>query len=133
MGASVGRSEKGWEISVTSINLNPDVSELFGHRDSLMVHQMHRDAVHSVPKGFSNLGSSPRCEVQGLYLPERVLSLQAHPEFDAFVMGSLLDKRHADGIFDDETYTDGMGRSQVEHDGPVVSETILRFLLERKE
>lgn len=132
MGASVGRSEKGWEVSVDSVNLNPEGSELFSHRDTLMLHQMHRDVVRSIPQGFSNIGYSPRCEVQGLYLPGRVLSLQAHPEFDAFVMRSLLEKRHADGVFDDEMHSDGMRRAGSGHDGLVVSKAILKLFLESK-
>ena len=92
---------------------------------------MHRDVVLSVPEGFQNLGTSPRCDVQGLYLPDRAFSLQAHPEFDDTIMQNLLTKRHGDGIFSDELYEDASTRALLEHDGVLVSTTILRHFLHR--
>jgi GMP synthase-like glutamine amidotransferase len=84
---------------------------------------MHRDVVFTVPTGFQNLGTSPRCDVQGLYLPGRAISVQAHPEFD-----DILKKRHGDGIFSDDMYEDGDLRRKLEHDGKVVAEVILKLL-----
>jgi GMP synthase-like glutamine amidotransferase len=89
---------------------------------------MHRDVAFAVPSGFQNLGTSPRCDVQGLYLPGRALSVQAHPEFDDFIMDHILKKRHGDGIFSDDMYEDGDLRRKLEHDGMVVAEAILRLL-----
>lgn len=39
----------------------------------------------ALPAPWLNVGSSPKCPVQGLYHPGRVLSLQGHFEFDAFI------------------------------------------------
>lgn len=89
---------------------------------------MHRDVVHAVPGAFRKLGSSPRCNVQNLYLPGRVLAVQAHPEFDKFIMEKLLNKRHDDGIFDKAMYSDGMRRTTAAHDGILVASVMLKFL-----
>ena len=92
---------------------------------------MHRDAVLEVPEGLLSLGSSPRCSIQGLYKPGRVLSFQAHPEFDDFIMTKILQSRHEQGIFDDTMFRDGMGRAEDSHDGDLVSSAICRFFLGR--
>lgn len=90
---------------------------------------MHQDIVAELPKGAINLGSSPVCEQQGFYIPHRVLTLQAHPEFSEFIMDNLLNIRHAQGIFTDEVFGSGMERKAITHDGPLVSKVIWKFLL----
>lgn len=66
-------------------------------------------------------------------MPGRAISLQAHPEFDEFIMQSILKRRHADGIFQDEMYEDGNMRAKLEHDGVLVGSTILKFFLGRDD
>jgi CRISPR/Cas system CMR-associated protein Cmr3 (group 5 of RAMP superfamily) len=92
---------------------------------------MHRDIVVSVPKDAVNLGYSPICEVQGLYIPGRVFSVQAHPEFSGFIMTSILEARRAQAIFNDDVYQSGLSRADNDHDGVLVSMVIWRFLLNR--
>ncbi|KAF9883923.1 hypothetical protein FE257_002666 [Aspergillus nanangensis] len=118
LGARVGRSTAGWEVAVESVSLHNAGKELFG-KDTLYIHQMHRDITYEVPNGCVNLGSSPRCEVQGLYLPKRILTVQGHPEYNEFVVSKLLEVRHAQGIFDDALFSDGMSRVGKNHDGTV--------------
>lgn len=90
---------------------------------------MHRDAVLSVPEGTVNLGSSPVCEIQGLYQPGRIFSLQSHPEFDETIMTELLESRHELKIIDDRMYEDAMGRVKRPHGGAAIAEKIWEFLL----
>ncbi|OQE46536.1 hypothetical protein PENCOP_c001G08450 [Penicillium coprophilum] len=98
LGAQVGRNKAGWEVSVEKIALTESIQ------------QMHRDIVFDAPVGCTNLATSPKCEVQGLYLPKQVLSVQGHPEYNAGIMSCLLEARHDNGIFDDELYKNGLSR-----------------------
>lgn len=93
---------------------------------------MHRDAVLEVPKNTINLGSSPACEIQGLYQPGRIFSLQSHPEFDEAIMTELLESRHELGILDDRLYEDAVGRVKRPHGGVAIAEKIWDFLVESK-
>ncbi|OCL10547.1 class I glutamine amidotransferase-like protein [Glonium stellatum] len=129
MGVKVARSDAGWEISVTPMELTAKGKELF-KQDSLSLHQMHRDIVYEHPKGVEELGSSPRCSVQGMYAKGRLITVQGHPEFTEQIVAELLEARHTQGIFNDELYEDGMARVGKHHDGVVVSSAFLRFLLE---
>ena len=88
---------------------------------------MHKDEVAEVPAGLTCLGSSPRCPVQGLYKRGSVFSLQAHPEFDEFIMSEIMAARHAQSIFDDALYADGMARAPRPHNGVAVAVKIWDF------
>ncbi|KAF4503226.1 anthranilate synthase component II [Fusarium agapanthi] len=128
LGAKVAVSPGGWEVCVDRINLNKTGQKLLGV-SSLGLHQMHRDAVLEVPEGLVSLGSSSRCEVQGLYKPGRIISFQAHPEFDDFVMQEIMEARYAQQIFSEEMYEEGITRARAHHDGLLVAAKIWEFLL----
>ncbi|KAF7715444.1 GMP synthase (glutamine-hydrolyzing) [Penicillium ucsense] len=129
LGARVGRGDHGWEISVDEINLTETGQRIFG-KDKLYLQQMHRDVVHEVPKGCVNLGSSPRCAIQGLYMPKRIWSVQAHPEFTEFIISQVLKARHQSGVFNDELFQDGFSRAGKAHDGEFLAAEIVKFIAE---
>ena len=91
---------------------------------------MHRDMVFFYPQGVEELGSSPACKVQGMYSPKRLLTVQGHPEFNQEIMEEILDTRHALGVFNDEQLEAGKKRAMMPHDGLIVSQAFVRFLLE---
>lgn len=91
---------------------------------------MHRDIVIEVPKECVNLGSSVLCEVQGLYQPQRLLTVQGHPEYDEFVETKLIEMRTAAGVFDPELSRDGLARVGKAHDGVVVGKAICQLILQ---
>jgi GMP synthase-like glutamine amidotransferase len=143
----VDRSDRGWEVSVTDVDLTEKGRELFGvqrlvreyylHRSRIWaltrqqaIHQMHRDIVYVYPQSVIPLGHSPRCEVQGMYQKGRLITVQGHPEFDGDVVQELLENRHNQGIFDDAMFKDGISRVRKHHDGVAVAAAFIRFLLE---
>lgn len=83
---NVGRSKQGWEGGITKITTsqafhtfaNEILSGSFPKSFSLVEH--HQDAVYSVPEGVENVGSSDKCEIQGLF-SKWILTFQGHPEF----------------------------------------------------
>ncbi|KAF2164884.1 hypothetical protein M409DRAFT_36992, partial [Zasmidium cellare ATCC 36951] len=103
LGAEVGRSDVGWEVSVVDVNLTPKGQEILGlEGNTLAVHQMHRDIVAAVPAGVELLGSSERCQVQGMYQEGRLVTVQGHPEFSEGIVAELLGSRFERGIFGEE-------------------------------
>ena len=91
---------------------------------------MHRDVVFDMPIGVQNLATSSKCEIQGLYKSGKIFSVQGHPEFDAFVISEIIELRFKQGIFDEKTMADGLGRATVSHNGGEVAATIIRFLID---
>ena len=91
---------------------------------------MHRDVVQYYPEGVEELGYSPACKVQGMYVPRKLLTVQGHPEFNQEIMEEILSTRHKTGIFNDEAYEKHMKKVALQHDGLIVSQAFWRFLRE---
>ncbi|KAF6825404.1 gmp synthase [Colletotrichum plurivorum] len=87
-GGRVVKNPKGWEIGVHQVDLTPEFSSHFPEslRDGKLSYQfLHQDVASiggPLPPGWVQLGKSDLCDVQGLFLPGRVLTFQGHPEFD---------------------------------------------------
>ena len=90
---------------------------------------MHQDIVATLPEGAVNLGSNAKCEFQGMYIPKRVIAVQAHPEFSQQIIEGVLKARRG-RVITDELYHSGMSRAATPHDGLLVSKVFWRFLLE---
>ncbi|EME39851.1 hypothetical protein DOTSEDRAFT_65774 [Dothistroma septosporum NZE10] len=127
LGATVRRSDS-YEISATKISLTRAGRGLFEDKQYLVLHQMHRDVVESVPAGCVSIGSTPRCQIHGLYQPHRILTLQGHPEFDQFMVERAAAARAEQGILSDDVAVDGIARAGLPHDGDVVARVMYRFL-----
>ena len=90
---------------------------------------MHHDVLLSQPEGTEALGSSPACEVQGMFRAGKLLMLQAHPEFDGKTVRDLL-AASADLGFEDRTLLEeAMRNSYLPHDGELVAERVVKFTL----
>lgn len=90
---------------------------------------MHRDIIFSYPPGVEKLGASPRCLTQGMYARNRLISVQGHPEFHEGIVSRLVKMRNEQGIFEDEQARDALRRVGEGHDGVVIAQAFLRFLL----
>lgn len=91
---------------------------------------MHKDIVFDYPPGVEKLGASPRCLTQGMYAKARLISVQGHPEFHEGIVSRLVKMRHEQGIFEDEQARDALSRVGDKHDGVIIAQAFLRFLLE---
>ncbi|KAG5993928.1 hypothetical protein E4U52_001586 [Claviceps spartinae] len=127
LGAGVEKSDKGWEVAVTEVELNDAGKEFFG-KEKLRLHQMHRDIVNEFPKDAIPLGSNAFCQVQAMYKPGQYFSVQGHPEFTEDIISEILVNRHRAGIFDDAVYDVGIATAPNPHDGVVVGRAILKFI-----
>lgn len=94
------------------------------------IFQMHRDIVYYYPEGVEELGLSGKCKVQGMYIPNRVITVQGHPEFTEEIVAELLENRHRQNIFDDEIYEEAKARVGKPHDGVLVAQGFLKFLMD---
>lgn len=131
LGAKVAKSEGGaWEVSVCRVIQTDKGKELFGGKDALSIFQMHKDLVYYYPQGVEELGSSGPCKVQGMYIPKKVITVQGHPEFTEEIVAELLEKRREQKIFGDEIYREAMARVGKPHDGVLVAQAFLKFLVE---
>ena len=92
---------------------------------------MHRDIVYDCPKGVELIGHSPRCEVQGMYAKNRLITIQGHPEFTKEIVSSIIDARES--ILGPDVVADGRARAGREHEGlGVLGRAVWRVLLARR-
>ena len=94
------------------------------------IHQMHKDIVYEYPPDVDHLGLSGTCQVQGMYRPAKLITVQGHPEFNEKIMRELLLARHKQGIFNDDIFNNAERRAGDEHDGVVVAQAFLKMLRE---
>ncbi|POR36983.1 Putative glutamine amidotransferase-like protein [Tolypocladium paradoxum] len=127
LGARVAKSDKGWELAVTEVDLTEAGKAVF-QLDKMRIHQMHRDVVADLPPDAVPLGSNAFCPVQGMYVPGRYMTVQGHPEFTGDIVSEILFNRHTVGIFTDDVYEDGMRRAGVAHDGVAIGKAFLQFM-----
>jgi hypothetical protein len=66
-----------------------------------------------------------------MYSPKRLMTVQGHPEFNEQIMTEIVNTRHATGIFDEEAYQTHFKKVALPHDGLLVSQGFLKFLLEK--
>lgn len=85
LGGRVERATSGWGAGVRPVALADGTV--------LRLHFMHQDQVVAVPPGAEVLGSAEHCRIAVLAMGERMLGLQAHPEFtDAYSAALLVDR-----------------------------------------
>ena len=94
------------------------------------IQQMHQDIVFSVPPNVISLGSSPRCEVQGMYAARRFITVQGHPEYNEAIVKEIVNIRTRAGVFKAEFAQDALDRAGKDHDGLGIATVFLKFLLE---
>ena len=94
---------------------------------------MHKDIVYAYPESVEALGSSPKCDVQGMYSKGRLITVQGHPEFNQEIVTELLETRHEQKIFkDDKIFEDAMSRVGNKQDGPMIAGAFIKFLLDSR-
>ncbi|TID25771.1 GMP synthase [Venturia nashicola] len=129
LGQRVYRGEAGWEVSQVPLRLSEKGKEIF-KVSKMSLYQMHKDIVYGYPSGTEELGETDICLNQGMYIKNKIITVQGHPEFTHDIVEEILKSRHEMGIFTDEMFEDAMRRLPDHDDGVVVAQAVFRFLLE---
>ncbi|KAL5594122.1 hypothetical protein BROUX41_001168 [Berkeleyomyces rouxiae] len=127
LGTPVIGNEKGWEVSVTDVELSDEGKKIF-QLEKMKIFQMHRDIIADVPAGAVCLGHTDTCAVQGFYKPGHCITVQGHPEFTPLLVTEVVEARHKLGIFDEHMYKDAMARINNRHDGVAIAQAFIRFM-----
>jgi GMP synthase-like glutamine amidotransferase len=93
LGGRVERARTGWGAGICDIDVDRPEPWMDPPADRLALHFMHRDQVTVLPPGGEALGRTEHCPVGLLQVGERMVGIQAHPEFTAAYMDALLADR----------------------------------------
>ncbi|KAL4956599.1 class I glutamine amidotransferase-like protein [Aspergillus filifer] len=147
LGGTVGPApSQDWELGHCRIELTPVGQRLFRTRkgdNHIHLHQMHQDQVTKPPTAAtagSELvssdseivcwGRSEHTPVQGLYLPNRLFTTQAHLAFDEDMVKRQIQIRVDSGAIQDLEHADRAAETaELEHDGVEVAKAILRIFV----
>jgi GMP synthase-like glutamine amidotransferase len=95
LGGLVTKSDKGWGIGLHHYKV--DVAQSWmgdGHSlapDNVGIYAFHQDQISQLPAAATVFISSDFCPYAGLTYGDSILSVQAHPEFDASYEHALID------------------------------------------
>lgn len=81
-GGSVGKYSQGWGVGLHRYELTPDAKGFEPGMDGFTLSAMHQDQVLVKPEKATVLAQSEFCPFAALQYDNRILSVQAHPEFD---------------------------------------------------
>ena len=86
LGGRVEKHAGGWSVGRVEYRLD-------GHAEAVPLMAYHQDQVIEPPPGARVTGESDFCRYAALAIGDTVRTIQPHPEFDAALVGGLLDTR----------------------------------------
>ena len=130
LGGHVTKSPKGWGIGIKEIKITKNRS-FYSNLKKLNLIFFHQDQVVKLPKKAELLAINSFCNIASFSIGNLVLALQAHPEFNQDFSLKLLKARKAD--IEVETFLNAENEFKtLEHDGELVTPTIINFLLQNQ-
>lgn len=126
MGGEVEKSPNGWCVGVHEFNVSEKrkwMSPFFKKINLLM---MCQDQVLELPKEAIRLAGNKLCPNGMIQVGEKMLGIQAHPEFSKRYDGYLMELRKEK--IGGETVGSGMKSMSMEVDKEIIRNWILRFL-----
>lgn len=95
LGGRVERAGTGWGAGVETVVVDGAAPWMVPPAAKLALHFMHQDQVVEPPPGSEVLGRADHCPVALLAVGERMMGVQAHPEFTPAYTDALLVDRVA--------------------------------------
>lgn len=145
-GVRVEKDSNGYELGVKEIRLEERFRRTLGNGsvfsrktpDTLRVQMIHGDHVvapdlESLPDPWMVIGATQHCAIQGVYVAERIFTLQGHFEFNRFVNTELINVFGEKGNWSQQMIRDGLQAADADHDAEFLGEMVLQFMLERDE
>lgn len=91
LGGKVEKSEKGWGLGTDAYQIKPDANNDLP--DQIVLNVFHQDQVVELPPAAEVFASSDFCQYAGFYIGDRIMTIQAHPEYRIGFNQALLEVR----------------------------------------
>ena len=93
LGGTVEKSIKGWGLGLHTYQISNKTNYMNNLLDEVTLNICHQDQVLQTPEGATVYAKSDFCENAGFYINDKVLTMQAHPEFLVDFIKDLLSAR----------------------------------------
>lgn len=93
LGGEVCKSELGWTVGLQEYEIISRLPWMTEQRNCFQLLASHQDRVTQLPPQAINFARNEMSEFGGFYVGDRVLTLQAHPEFEPEILRHILENR----------------------------------------
>ena len=93
LGGNVEKSQKGWGLGLHTYQIDNKSGYMGNLAEEITLNICHQDQVTKIPRGAVVYARSDFCEYAGFYIKDKVLTMQAHPEFMVDFTKDLLSAR----------------------------------------
>ena len=97
LGGDVEKSQKGWGLGLHTYRIDNKPTYMTNLAEQITLNICHQDQVVRPPQAAIVYAQSDFCECAGFYIKDKVLTIQAHPEFLVEFTKDLLNFRSEDG------------------------------------
>ncbi len=97
LGGDVEKSQKGWGLGLHTYRIDNKPAYMTNLAEQITLNICHQDQVVRPPQAAIVYAQSDFCECAGFYIKDKVLTIQAHPEFLVEFTKDLLNFRSEDG------------------------------------
>ncbi|TWI52696.1 GMP synthase-like glutamine amidotransferase [Pseudomonas duriflava] len=131
LGGVAERAAGGWGLGVQRFDIVQSYAWQSPPLQDVSLIVSHQDQVTSLPPNAQCVASSDYCPHAVFVLDDRVLGVQGHPEFTPDYAYQLLVKRQSS--FSPERYEQAVTSLERSHQGQVIAQWMLNFILERSK
>ncbi|MEM6378179.1 MAG: amidotransferase [Bacteroidota bacterium] len=126
LGGKVEKAAQGWSVGVQTFEIKSPKAWMQPFQDQINLLMMCQDQIIKLPPQAEVLGSSDRCPIGLFQVGEKMLGIQAHPEFSKAYDRVLMEsRRHTMG---DTIVDGGIASLEMEVHRAVIRNWVLRFL-----
>ncbi|MCH2474224.1 MAG: gamma-glutamyl-gamma-aminobutyrate hydrolase family protein, partial [Gammaproteobacteria bacterium] len=93
LGGNVEKSKKGWGLGLHTYQIDNKSRYMGNLKEEITLNICHQDQVTKLPQHAVDYAHSDFCEYAGFYIKDKVLTMQAHPEFKVDFTKDLLNAR----------------------------------------
>ncbi|MFT5658072.1 MAG: GMP synthase-like glutamine amidotransferase [Gammaproteobacteria bacterium] len=131
LGGKVSKSDKGWGIGLHSYQVDKPQKWMSTSAEAVRIYAFHQDQVAELPADAEVFCQSDFCPYAGLTYGDSIISVQAHPEFEADYEHALIDM-YGGNIVPESVATaaiEGMQDAASQADTQMLAEWIVTFFL----
>lgn len=99
LGGKVEKFDGGWGVGIHQYTIDqPQPDVIPDSQKTLSINAFHQDQISVLPEGAKPFASSPFCEYAGVVYGDKILTVQAHPEFSIPFTDALISSDRADMV-----------------------------------
>lgn len=130
LGGKVEKYDGGWGVGIHEYTIDQSQADVLPKdQQSLSINAFHQDQISVLPEGAEVFASSPFCENAGVVYGDKILTVQAHPEFTIPFTDALVSSDRADMVEADlrQSALDKLKAADAAIDTAVLSQMMQRF------